>query len=225
MLKYLASLVILFLVGCQNAPISKPGTDLSKLSLDAGELDSCDANKPCRYRLNATINRDSVSSAISWISSAEKAGSTVFVLELNTPGGSVPAGFELAKKIEEAKVPVVCVVDGMAASMGFYILQSCPLRVMTARSMLMIHEPSLSAEMSGPPNDWDAVTEALKAMREAMAYHCNRRLTTTIQEYHAKTDGGKAWWFSWVDAKKYHAIDLVVNNIGEVMEELSKVNP
>ncbi len=223
MLKYLASLVILFLVGCQNAPVSKPGTNPSKLSLDAGELDSCDANKPCKYRLNATINRESVSSAISWISSAEKAGSTVFVLELNTPGGSVPAGFELAKKIEEAKVPVVCVVDGMAASMGFYIISACPIRVMTYRSILMTHAPSLSADMSGQVNDWASAADALRALQVAIAAFCNRRLTTTIEEYHSRTDGGKEWWFSWVDAKRYHAVDLVVNSVSEVMAELNKI--
>lgn len=181
----------------------------------------CSPNVPCHHRLSGAIDVDTVVPAILTLESAEKAGSSVYVLELNTPGGGVAVGFELAKAIENAAVPVVCVVDGRAASMGFYILQACPLRVMTRRSVLMTHEPSIgNTTMGGPANDWKALADALAALREAMAWYCNRRLTTTLEEYHARTDGGLAWWFTYTDAKKFGAVDVIVDTMQEVLKEL-----
>lgn len=220
-------LAMLFALGSCAHPVAGPSSSLSKLAVNAGDgppAIHCEASKPCvvHYRLNAPVNGQSVETAIAWLDMAEREEATVFVLEINTPGGNVFAGFELAKRIERSKVPVACVVDGMAASMGFYLLQSCPVRAMTRRSVLMTHEPSISADVSGPPNEWKSVAETLRALRDAMAWYCNRRLTTTLEEYHARTDGGLTWWFTFVDAKKYHAVDVAVDSVEEVIEELSK---
>lgn len=183
----------------------------------------CPVGKKCvvTYRLSDGIDDSSSKKVIQWIDAAEEADADAFVLELNTPGGSVPDGFEISKRIENAKLPVTCVVDGKAASMGFYILQSCPTRLMTKRSTLMAHEPSLSGIFYGQPNQWEALTEMLKALRVAMAEHCNRRLTTSVKEYRARTDGGKMWWFTWQDGLKFHAVDKIVDDVASVVKNLS----
>jgi hypothetical protein len=74
--------------------------------------------------------------------------------------------------------------------------------------------------MGGPANDWAAIAEALRALRDGMAEHCNHRLTTSIAEYHKRTDGSLMWWFSWNDAKKYHAVDEAVGSVREVLDAL-----
>jgi ATP-dependent protease ClpP protease subunit len=183
----------------------------------------CDPDKAAcvvKHKLNAEVGDKSVAAAIDMIDAAEEAGADAFVLEINTPGGSVPDGFELSKRIEDATIPITCVVDGDAASMGFYILQSCPERLMTKRSTLMAHEPALGGMFRGQPNEWAAIAAMMAAMRDALAEHCNHRLSSTIGYYHYRTDGGKMWWFNWNDALHWKAVDGVVGSVAEVVKGL-----
>lgn len=178
------------------------------------------AHNVASYRFNDEVNEESVKAALDAIDRAESEHATSFLLEINTPGGDVDEGFKLAKRIEDSKMQIACVVDGKAASMGFYILQSCSTRAMTKRSALMTHEPSLGGMFAGRQNDWASVAAAMKAISDGMAEHCNHRLTTTIKQYHDHTDGNKQWWFSWSDAQKFKAVDKVVDSVKEILEKL-----
>lgn len=213
-------LATLLMFGCAH-PMVRAQSRLAKSDGNIPEV-VCQPNKPCvvHHVMEGGVDDELVDTAIQWIDAAEKARATVFVLEINTPGGSVFAGFRLVKRIEGSRIPMACVVDGMAASMGFYILQGCPMRVMTTRSVLMMHEPSIGGGGSLTPNEMRGLADSLKALREAMAMHCNARLTTTLEEYHEHTDGGLAWWFSFLDARKYNAVDVVVNSVKEVLDTL-----
>lgn len=221
-MKYLV-LALLILGGCAHpGPIPAAARANNAQTEAAPQQPSCEPNKVCHYRFDDEVTPESTAGARAGLLSAEKVGAKVFVLEINTPGGNVGSGFRLAKAIEESSVPVVCIVDGRAASMGFYILASCPMRVMTRRSTLMIHEPQVDGNASGPTNDWRNVADMLAVLRVAMAVHCNKRMTSSMDEYRARTDGGKAWWFDWKDAKHYNAVDVVIDTVDEVLEELRK---
>ena len=183
---------------------------------------SCAPGKKCivAYRLNEEINEQSAKTVIDWISAAEDAHADAFMLEMNTPGGEVDQGFEIAKKIENSKIPITCVVDGMSASMGAYILQSCPTRVVTRRSVIMFHEPSLGGLFAGRQFDWTAIAERMRVMTNAMAEHCVHRMAISLKEYHARTDGGKQFWMDEKDALKFKAVDKVVWSVQEVLASL-----
>lgn len=219
-MKYLVLAATLFLFGCAH-PLAGPPSRLAKSAGNIPEV-ACRVDKPCvvHHIMEGQVNGDTTEEAIDWLTAAEKAKATVFVLEINTPGGSVAAGFRLVKRIENSSIPIACVVDGMAASMGFYILQACPMRVMTMRSVLMTHEPSISGDMGLTPNEMKALADSLRALREAMARHCNKRLTTSLEEYREHTDGGLAWWFTFIDAERYHAVDVVVESVNQVLDTL-----
>jgi ATP-dependent protease ClpP protease subunit len=175
-----------------------------------------------KYRLSDEINEQSTGRAIKWIEAANAAGADELLLELNTPGGSVDDGFELARAIEESEAPVTCVVDGDAASMGAYILESCGQRYMTRRSKIMFHEPSLSGNMRGTPNQWQAITDMLKATREAIAEHCVSRLKVTMAEYRNKTEGGKMWFLNWREAGAVAAVDGIVESVKKLHGKMLK---
>jgi ATP-dependent protease ClpP protease subunit len=168
------------------------------------------------------VNVDSVKKAIAWLDDAARAKPDAIVFEINTGGGSTVAGFELAKAIESSSTPITCVVDGEAASMGFYILQSCPVRAMTRRSSLMAHEVSFTIHGRGQPNFWRSIADWIKAHNDAFAEHCAHRLKITLAEYHARTDGGKMWWLNWEEALKVGAVDVVVDSVVEVEKALKK---
>lgn len=112
---------------------------------------------PMLAYLEDEVSDTSVQDVIDVIAKANEIDNRV-ILEINTDGGDVDAGFKLAKAIERAKKPVTCVVDGHAFSMGSYIFEACGRRVMTKRSILMIHEAGMQA--SGHEADFlDAAAE------------------------------------------------------------------
>lgn len=156
------------------------------------------------------------------LAQAQAAGVDAIVLEIDTPGGEVAEGFTIVKAIEETRVPIVCVVDGQADSMGFYITQSCSVRVMTARSRLMTHEPSMGAEVSGHPIQWRNAFEHLKALADAMAVYESARMKISLEEFKKRIADGTDWWMGSVEAKSVGAVDCVVDRVRTVIGEMSK---
>lgn len=146
------------------------------------------------------------------------------VLEINSPGGDVEWGFRLAKAIERTPQPVICVVDGMAASMAFYILQSCTTRVMTERSVLMAHEPWSAAIVMGQEKDWEKVATntvaTLKALGRAICRHMARRMNISYDGFLAMVADGREWWMDMTEASKYGAVDEVFVSVDRVVEVL-----
>lgn len=77
------------------------------------------------------------------------------IVVINSPGGSVSEGDEIVQMLEQEKAAngnkIVCVVDGIAMSMGFNILSHCDVRYATERSLLLFH-PQFVIELSGQLN-------------------------------------------------------------------------
>ncbi len=166
-----------------------------------------------KYRFSEEVSAESSKKVIKWIEAANKAHADELLIEINTPGGSVPDGFELARAIEESDAPVTCVADGNAESMGFYLLQACDHRAMTKRSKLMAHEPALGGGFSGQPNQWQGIANMMKAEADALAEHCQHRLKISLKEYHEKVDGSKMWFLTHNEAMKVAAVDEVVVSV------------
>lgn len=186
-----------------------------KVNIVAEKQTEVDHHKVPLLRFNDEVSEDSAEATAKWMRDMVDDNAEALIIEWNSPGGSVGAGFELAKSIENSPVPVICVVDGMAASMAFYILQSCDVRAMTRRSVMMAHEPSIGGAISGTPNEFAAIAEMMIAMRDAMVQHMVARMNCTAAEMHRRIDGGQQWWFGYKDAWKYRAVDLVTDSTKE----------
>ena len=174
------------------------------------------------YRFNDEVNGVSVHSAIAWIEAANEAGAAEILFEINSPGGSVPDGFELIKAIENSEAPVTCLVDQDALSMGSAILEACDHRAMVRRAKLMFHEPALSGQMGGQPNQWAAIAAMMKAEAEMLAEHCVHRMKISLKEYHAKTDGSQMWFLNHREAMKVGAIDEVVVSARSLLKRMQE---
>lgn len=162
--------------------------------------------KPNHVVFEGPVDAESVNLFLFELRAAEEEGSVVFV-EINTPGGSVMDGMRMGKAIEDSPADVVCNVDGFAASMGFYILQSCDKRIMTSRSLLMGHEPS--GMSGGQPTEHENVVSLLKALNHALATHIARRSTLSVREYEALIEGGKELWLTDASALELGFVDQV----------------
>ena len=68
------------------------------------------------------------------------------VIEINSPGGLVISGIEMANAIKNSKAHLIAHVTGIAASMASVIACACDEIQMEEASFLMIHDPWTSAE-------------------------------------------------------------------------------
>lgn len=137
-------------------------------------------------------------------------------VEINSPGGSVFASMAIQKAIEHHDRPVMCVVDGLAASAAFVTLQSCTSRYMTDRSLLMAHHAAITGE--GQANVMKNLAEALRAINWGMVEHCAKRMGMRHDDFEERVADGREWYFSQADAEMFHAIDGPAESVDEIVK-------
>jgi ATP-dependent Clp protease, protease subunit len=76
---------------------------------------------------------------------------------INSPGGSIDAGFSIWDQVRLISAPVTTLVSGLAASMGSVLcLCAAPgRRFATPYSRFMVHQPSISGVVTGQATDLD----------------------------------------------------------------------
>lgn len=173
-------------------------------------------------RFNSDVNQYSASTFIDYMDQINKAGAEAVVIEINSPGGRVDAGFEMSKVIENSQAKTVCVVDGDAVSMGYYILQSCDIRLMTKRSILMIHAPLLfNATVTGDQSRFKQIYEMMHALTEAMLDQFSKKTIVSLEAMRLKIADGKEWWVSWKEATSLLMVDGTVASTKDVVVSLT----
>ena len=231
--KFVAVLCV-FMLSCASAPpkysTTASTTNQIKFDFNLDEVikpkPKLEAPKGDHYvpliMLNKEIDEGSVDDVLDLLDQAEEAKVLAVIIELNTPGGSVPDGFRLSKRIENFPVPVILLVDGEAASMGYYLLQSGSTRLMTRRSILMLHQPSLGGMIYGNPEKWISIADMLKAMSDAMAEHMARRMFVSVDYVKSRINGGQMWWMGCLEALETGAVDEAYDTDIEVIESYRK---
>ncbi len=191
-------------------------------SVSHAEETTCDTppRSVSHITFSGGVEESSAALLIKAIDQVTSSNPLAIVFEFNTPGGNVDAGFEIAKKIEGIKVPVYCVVDGMAASMGFYLLQSCPVRAMTRRSHLMAHEVRIENSDVLTPSVVENYRQQLEAYTQGYAEHSALRMTVDTDGFLRRIVRNQEWWFSWKTAMKFRAVDGVVGSVTEFIENV-----
>lgn len=234
MKRFCLGLVTLFALSCnacaaptQQSKYRKSNLNLAQLFAEEKPVPdaNCEPGKgKCvmLYRFEGEVSDDSVEQTMKWIDKANENGAKAIILELSSPGGDVDSGWKLIKKIENNKTPISCSVDTSAISMAFATLQSCKTRFMTKRSVLMAHSASLGGLFGGTPDMWESAAKALVAINNALAEHCARRLSISVEEYKQKTMDGRQFWMNWQDALYYKAVDKVGDSTKEFVKELQQ---
>ena len=147
---------------------------------DAMELPSGDAVMRIANRIGWT---DMTEEDREWISmtlpsdvyeflDANKGNEVTFLL--NTPGGSVFGGTEIANLILGHEAGTRAIVTGIAASVGSLIAAACETVEMMEASMMMIHGPQTFAV--GAAEDMRAVADRLDKEAESVAPIYKRRM-------------------------------------------------
>lgn len=133
-------------------------------------------------------------------------------LYINSPGGSVSAGFGIFDTMNYIKCDVSTICVGMAASMGAFLLAGgAPgKRMALPNAEIMIHQP-----MGGMPNgsqasDMEITTKHILRTKRKINEILAKETGNPVEMLERDTDRDN--WLSAEEAKTYGLIDGVVEN-------------
>lgn len=129
-------------------------------------------------------------------------------LYINSPGGSVSAGWAIYDTMHYIKCDVCTTCIGMAASMGAFLLAGGTKgkRFALPNAEVMIHQPSGGAQ--GQASDIKIVADKILATRHKLNQHLAANTGQPLSVIEADTERDR--WLSAEEAKAYGLIDEVV---------------
>lgn len=138
-------------------------------------------------------------------------------LYINSPGGSITAGFAIYDTMQYIKCDVSTICTGMAASMGAFLLSSGAKgkRIALPNSEIMIHQPLISGSgLSGQVTDIMIHSNYLQRTKERL----NRILSeNTGKDYETICrDTERDNFMSADEALEYGLIDKVYRNRADI---------
>jgi ATP-dependent Clp endopeptidase proteolytic subunit ClpP len=170
--------------------------------------------------LTTEVSDASVDPLIKEIALDNQDGAEAIIIRFNTPGGNVASGQKLDLAFQDCKAKIVCVVQGMSASMGYFLLQSCDERIMSKDSVLMAHAPASGVQ--GQPAHVRQFLKMLDALNDALIEHMCAKTHLSFRQFKAKIAYDQEYWMTWREAMRIGAVDYVVNNAKEVIESYKK---
>jgi ATP-dependent Clp protease, protease subunit len=138
------------------------------------------------------------------------------VFVINSPGGSVDAGFAIWDQIKMISSPVITLVTGLAASMGSLLSLSADKgrRLATPNARIMIHQPLIAGVIRGQATDLDIQAKEMLKTR-AMIVDIYAKATGKDSKIIEKAIDRDNWMTSQ-EAKEYHLLDRIVTSMKEV---------
>ena len=165
----------------------------------------------CKKRvifIDNEINSDLATTIVSQMMFLNEQSSDDIYLIIDSPGGAVSAGYRIYDYIKYAcRCDVVTVANGMAASMGAFLLAAGTKgkRYATQNSEIMIHQP-LSGTQGQATEMIIAVNRILKIKKKltkTLAEACGKDFDTVSE------DMERDYWMNTKEAKEYVIIDCV----------------
>lgn len=138
------------------------------------------------------------------------------LLVINSPGGSVDAGFAIWDQLRMISSPVTTLVTGLAASMGSVLSLAAAKgrRFATPRSRFMIHQPLISGVIRGQATDLDIqAKEMLKTRGVLIALYADATgKSPSIIERAIDRDT----WMTAEEALEFGLLDKIVLDYAEL---------
>lgn len=181
---------------------------VSKSGKEGLDLLSYDFTKNRKIYLFSEINDTVAMEIISQLEYLDNNGTDDIKIYINSPGGSVSAGFSIVDAVNRCKCDVSTVCTGMAASMGAFIL-SCGTkgkRLATPLSEIMIHQPLGGAQ--GQALDIQLAAEHITKVKNKLHRILSENTSQDIQTISRDCD--RDFWMGADEALKYGIIDGII---------------
>ena len=129
-------------------------------------------------------------------------------LYINSPGGSVSAGFAIYDTMQYIKCDVSTICMGMAASMGAFLLSSGAKgkRIALPNSEIMIHQPLGGAQ--GQATEIEIAAQHILRTKKKLNAILAENTGKTIEQIAADTDRDN--WLTAQEAQEYGLVDKVL---------------
>ena len=134
---------------------------------------------------------------------------------INSPGGSVSAGFGIVDTMKFLRCDVATTCIGLAASMGAVLLAAGTKgkRFTLPNSQIMLHQPLIGGMMQGPATDLGIEAKHMLRLRDRMykmmADWCGKDQATILRDF----DRNK--WLFAEEAVEYGVADKVLDRMPE----------
>ncbi len=130
------------------------------------------------------------------------------LLYINSPGGSVYAGFGMYDTMQYVTPDVATICTGLAASMGAFLLCGGAIGKRSAlpHARVMVHQPS--GGVQGPSADIEITAREVVKLRQELYGIYAERTGKTYQQIHDDSD--RDYWLRADEAKEYGLIDEVL---------------
>lgn len=133
-------------------------------------------------------------------------------LYINSPGGSVTAGFAIFDTMNYIKCDVSTICIGLAASFGAFLLAAGTQgkRFALPNAEIMIHQPAVSGGIKGPASDIKIMSDYMQKNKQKLNQLLAKNTGRTIEEIERDTDRDN--FMTAEEAKAYGLIDTVILN-------------
>ncbi len=134
---------------------------------------------------------------------------------INSPGGSVSAGFGIIDTMKFLRCDVATTCIGMAASMGAILLSAGTKgkRSCLANSQVMLHQPLIGGVMQGAATDLGIEAQHMLRLRDRMYKLMAEWTGKSVETIHRDFDRNK--WLFAEEAIAYGCADRVLERIPE----------
>lgn len=181
---------------------------VSKSGRDGLDLLSYEFSKKRKIFLFSEIDDNVAMEIISQLEYLDSEGKEEIKLYINSPGGSVSAGFAIVDAMTRCRSDVSTICTGIAASMGAFIL-SCGTkgrRFATPLSEIMIHQPLGGAQGQATDIQLAAehITKIKNKLHEILAENTGQNIETISR------DCDRDFWMNAEEAVKYGIVDSLL---------------
>lgn len=131
-------------------------------------------------------------------------------LYINSPGGSVTAGFAIFDTMNYIKCDVSTICVGLAASFGAFLLAAGTpgKRFALPNAEIMIHQPAVTGGIKGPASDIKIMSDYMQKNKQRLNQLLAKNTGRTIEEIERDTDRDN--FMTAEEAKAYGLIDSVI---------------
>ena len=139
---------------------------------------------------------------------------------INSPGGSVDAGFAIWDQIKMLSSPVVTLISGLAASMGslLSLVADKGKRLATPNSRIMIHQPLIGGVIRGQATDLDIQAKEILKTRQSLVKIYSEATGKELATIEKAIDRDN--WFSAEEAKDFGLLDKIIIGLDDLDKEL-----
>ncbi len=150
-----------------------------------------------------------------WFLELQDPGKPILFI-INSPGGSVDAGFAIWDQVNMITSPVTTLVTGIAASMGS-ILSLCAApkrRFATPNARIMIHQPSIGGVIRGQATDLDIQAREIKKTRNKIVDVYVKKTGKSFDVISKAID--RDTWMTAQEAIDFGLLDGIVSSFKEL---------